>query len=825
MAASISAARFRASAPSFLYGCFLLLLCIGGTAGCVITGFSLPVYKNILVCGAAVISLLIPLLFRLFNRRGGWILTILFFSLTAVWIWVRIDALLNGFFYAGTFIYRYLCWGFKGLDMPDCLFPYFNNIVNHSDELEIFSVQANMTEAFLLFMLLLSLLFGYICLMHRAVMISALLPVPFFILCFLIISATMPALWALCMLLLYWLLLLFTGTAIKLHPRAAVSQAVMLLIPALLLFLGVYSFYPRDTSVNELLQTTYNRTINILSSAEQFFSGLSAGFPNNSLFSVSAEGDVIAFDSLGSRNYLGRTVMKVKSDTKGVIYLRENTYNVYHEEGWSYTVPKESFGASELTFIQEDGTHQTVYLPEDFCTSDAVQNSAAIILRENGMSASELTLSGARASLLFTPYYFDASNTEMTYNGDRCVENPKRTAEYSVTYYRFPGVFSALNAQSEAVMEQQALLRVYGAHTKDIYTQIDPALAAALRSQLIDHNIRISDENMWETVTAVTEYVRGSAAYSLQAKPAPDNKDFVLWFLEDAETGYCTHFATAEVMLLRACGIPARLAAGFLVNITSTNRYTPVQDSNAHAWAEVFDERLGWIPIEATPAGSAENNGTNNDSPIFGTSEMPAETADSVTIETTAVISDESTAVSDDTEPEQTTDHPSSVSDPDETAAIDTGSSSETDQNGNKGGSGIGNGSGSHVSAAAADIVKVLCMVIGICLIPALLLISMIRYRQKRLTQLSAYPGSDDRNTAALTLYHRCYSIASELHTTLPPEIERLAEKARFSPHTLTEDEYERFRTCYFKLAAALRAHDKFFSAAHFRHYWINVYW
>ncbi|MGM9624422.1 MAG: transglutaminase family protein, partial [Eubacteriales bacterium] len=814
-----------ASVPSFLYGCFLLLLCIGGTAGCLITGFSLPVYKNILICGTAVFSLLIPLLFRLFNRRGGWVFMIFAAVLTAVWIWVRIDALLNGFFYAGAFIFRYLCWGFKGLDMPESLFPYFNNIVNHPDDLETFSVQANMTEAFLLFILLLSLLFGYIYLMRRAVIFSALLPVPFFILCFLIISATMPALWALCMLLLYWLLLLFTRTTIRLHPRAAVSQAVILLIPALLLFFGVYSFYPRDTSVNELLKTAYNRTIDILSSAEHFFSGISVGFPDSSLFSVSAEGDVIAFDSLGSRNYLGRTVMKVKSDTKGVIYLRENTYNFYDEEGWSYNAPQEFVGAGEVNFTREDGSPQTVYLSEDLCTVSAVQNAAAVILRENGISASELTLSGARASLLFTPYYYEASSTETAYNGDRCVENPARSSDYSVTYYRFPGVFSALTAQNEAVSEQQALLRVYGAQTKKLYTQIEPELAADLRAHLSENGIRISDDNLWETVTAVTEYVRSTAVYSLQAGTAPDNKDFVLWFLEDAETGYCTHFATAEVMLLRACGIPARLAAGFLVNITSTNRYTAVRDSNAHAWAEVFDERLGWIPIEATPAGNGENNSTSHDNPIFGNPEMPAETTDSVTAETTVTKPDESTAVSYETENGQTTDHPSSVSDPDETAVTDTGLPMETDQNGNTGGPGIGNGSGSNASAAAADIVKILCMVIGICLIPALLLTGMIRYRQKRLTQLSEYPGTDDRNTAALTLYHRCYSIASELHKTLPPEIDRLAEKARFSPHTLTKDEYEQFRNCYFNLTAALRAHDTFFSAAHFRHYWINVYW
>ena len=53
-----------------------------------------------------------------------------------------------------------------------------------------------------------------------------------------------------------------------------------------------------------------------------------------------------------------------------------------------------------------------------------------------------------------------------------------------------------------------------------------------------------------------------------------DSEDFAIWFLTEADTGYCIHFATAAVVLLRAAGIPARYVDGYVVN---TQKDVPVE--------------------------------------------------------------------------------------------------------------------------------------------------------------------------------------------------------------------------------------------------------
>ncbi|MDQ3448599.1 MAG: transglutaminaseTgpA domain-containing protein [Chloroflexota bacterium] len=70
--------------------------------------------------------------------------------------------------------------------------------------------------------------------------------------------------------------------------------------------------------------------------------------------------------------------------------------------------------------------------------------------------------------------------------------------------------------------------------------------------------------------------------------------------------GYCEHFATTMVMLLRTQQIPARLAMGYLPGREVAEGSWEVDRSAAHAWVEVYFPSYGWIKFDPTP-GNAEN--------------------------------------------------------------------------------------------------------------------------------------------------------------------------------------------------------------------------
>lgn len=141
---------------------------------------------------------------------------------------------------------------------------------------------------------------------------------------------------------------------------------------------------------------------------------------------------------------------------------------------------------------------------------------------------------------------------------------------------------------------------------KQQYLQL-PAYTAAMAQELFQEGWwgEIYPEDQDALVDAIADLVRDAAYYSLIPSTMPEGEeDFALWFMNEGEKGYCVHFATAATVLLRARGIPARYVTGYLVE-TKSGRHVAVSQKQAHAWVEYFDEETGWTVLEVTPGYSA----------------------------------------------------------------------------------------------------------------------------------------------------------------------------------------------------------------------------
>ncbi len=123
-------------------------------------------------------------------------------------------------------------------------------------------------------------------------------------------------------------------------------------------------------------------------------------------------------------------------------------------------------------------------------------------------------------------------------------------------------------------------------------------------------------ESPYEKAVAICSYLR-TLNYTLDIGAPPDGTDGVDYFLFDLKKGYCTHFASAMTVLLRASGVPSRMVAGYGPG-ELTDQYGPgdmtrpgadaeedLQDTfivrNGHSWSEVFFPGYGWIQFEPTP--------------------------------------------------------------------------------------------------------------------------------------------------------------------------------------------------------------------------------
>jgi hypothetical protein len=90
--------------------------------------------------------------------------------------------------------------------------------------------------------------------------------------------------------------------------------------------------------------------------------------------------------------------------------------------------------------------------------------------------------------------------------------------------------------------------------------------------------------------------------YTTDITPPPTGQDAVDYFLFDLKRGYCEYYASAMVVMLRDVGVPARVATGYATsNYDRVNARYEVDDSDAHAWVQVYFPNVGWLDFEPTP--------------------------------------------------------------------------------------------------------------------------------------------------------------------------------------------------------------------------------
>jgi transglutaminase-like putative cysteine protease len=103
-----------------------------------------------------------------------------------------------------------------------------------------------------------------------------------------------------------------------------------------------------------------------------------------------------------------------------------------------------------------------------------------------------------------------------------------------------------------------------------------------------------------ERVAAAIEYFKQSS-FSYTLTPPLLGENNVDEFLFDTRQGFCEHFAGSFVYLMRAAGVPARIVAGYQGGeFNERDGYLLVNQSDAHAWAEVYIEGQGWQRVDPT---------------------------------------------------------------------------------------------------------------------------------------------------------------------------------------------------------------------------------
>lgn len=93
--------------------------------------------------------------------------------------------------------------------------------------------------------------------------------------------------------------------------------------------------------------------------------------------------------------------------------------------------------------------------------------------------------------------------------------------------------------------------------------------------------------------------------YTLKPPLMPDKP--IETFLFETRSGFCSHYATAFVYLMRAAKIPARVVGGYQGGeFNRVGNFLEIRQADAHAWAEVWLDGKGWVRFDPTAAIAPE---------------------------------------------------------------------------------------------------------------------------------------------------------------------------------------------------------------------------
>ena len=557
------------------------------------------------------------------------------------------------------------------------------------------------------------------------------------VLCCFVVTDTLPDLRLLFVFLAVFFILLFTSHSRQQDTRQANRLTLMVSVPIVLalsiLFLAVpESTYQGQQQARQLCQTLFGE-----SPLEQLWDRVTGQtvYTGNSV-----DGSTVDLTRIGIRLESEAEVMRVNTRYTGTLYLRGRALDGYSGTQWFDTQTK-----WHLPWPDTAGM--------DYIGSVTITTKYA-------------------HQMMYVPYYMRNVTANELYRG---MENTERLSMYSFSTVLPPDEI-VLKAKYRQWKETYGGYSLPGQQPEKLYPDLPDDVQVWFTDQLSQCTELPEDTWKWaqsvleeiigdetdhyEVVQRIGSYVRNSARYDLETKRMPGRqKDFVRWFLESSDTGYCVHFASAATVLLRAAGIPARYVTGYMVDVED-GMTAVVRGKQAHAWTEYWLPGYGWAILEATPSAVEE--------PVTPTT-MP-------------------------TQPDETTSaqtQPPSPVPPEQTTPVSTTPASPTP------------GDGTQKDAVVPPLLWTLLAIASVA--GAVLGQWQLRLwlRRRKLT-------AGGTNQQALARWQDAVGLCRILKKAPPRELFESAQKAKFSQYTLTGQELDRFLTFREQAVAQLRKKNFF---------------
>lgn len=591
---------------------------------------------------------------------------------------------------------------------------------------------------------------------------------------------------------------------------SAAARSGLLSIPALFLcFALILSLFPRQS---------YRRPREL----DKIRANLVETAANSPLLNgsraLAGNTDHVDLNNAGSIHFTGETALQIKSDKQYPLYLKSFAGSVFTGSGWEklpdsdYTGINRQLGgrnAQNMFYLFASLLHQQnnpvlnpygirvknvnaskqcIYAPyylsttpeaitgvhfvnDEFIRSDSLFGTSEYTFYAYGFGPGEITsnISGLVYSVMTKRMFHSEGDTNIPDSTKSFFNNQEKyyvlNSENVKSYYETTipeNVLQAMDIKSRDYMQAEQDYRVF---LYDKYTQLPQSTREKVQKLLMQEGLMSSStasqlgfSDIDSMANAVKRYLSKNCSYTLNPGKVPAGEDFTEYFLTKSRQGYCVHFATAATVILRAMGVPARYAEGYIVTPedyknVSAGGWANISDCRAHAWVEIYYPGLGWQPLEVTPGFNVGKSLTQESDSV---NPLPAQNS----------LENESSSQAE-SSPERKTESkapnsaaPSSAANP----AAETGAKAAAD------------------SKAAR-----LPIFIAATVLFSLLVFTVLK-RKFVLSRREKCFAQPDFSKAAIGVYAYLTQL-TKFGGEISAEVNELAQKARFSRNGITEDE------------------------------------
>lgn len=317
--------------------------------------------------------------------------------------------------------------------------------------------------------------------------------------------------------------------------------------------------------------------------------------------------------------YTGEVILEIETNLppETLIYLKGFYGTTYKNGIWTYDDSAFRELCQTYSYSKAELAEYLFRMPYDAVYHYYDENNDTILESEY-----VIHYVGSTRDVAYVPYFsqYDSLDEQYTLMGDYLLKKPIWTNSLSVKAVQSNisvGILNQLGDEETVAQETEVLNELSSIYcvNQEQLAFFEQAIQEIKGMEEIVSVDSVGGRNGQKLAFAqgVKNYLAQNMSYSLILDDLPYGADPIEYALMQGHEGYCMHFASAGVLLLRELGVPARYVSGYVVSpsafvVTENGFQAQVTDYAAHTWVEIYLENVGWVPYEMTPGYSSVNS-------------------------------------------------------------------------------------------------------------------------------------------------------------------------------------------------------------------------